>query len=110
MNLRTQFPPDEHDESSNEVPHKTVTKLVIEHRGGDPINFKSPEETKVILYIGDKQHYLNFTELGNFKAGDSAIVDLNYTNLPISQGDQLLIKIVDVPSKSLIYSGSITVK
>ncbi|MGB3856659.1 MAG: hypothetical protein WBL13_09305 [Methanosarcina flavescens] len=101
------------NEYSNEIPHKTVTKLVIEHRGGDTINFKSPEETKVILYIGNKQHYLNFTELGVFKSGDRAIlIPEEYGNkkLNVSQGDPLSIKIVDVPSKSLIYSRNITPK
>lgn len=51
-----------------------------------------------------------------FKVGDSAIIDLEYDNeetrepFDLSQGDHLSIKIVDVPSKSLIYSGSTTVK
>lgn len=102
--------------TSNETPSGTVLKFVIEHRGGDTINFKSDDETKVIHQKGDDQRYLNFTELGVFKVGDSAIFDLKYddeeTRKPFnfSQGDRLFIKIVDVPSKSLIYSGSTTVK
>jgi hypothetical protein len=102
------------DENPNKISNEMTLKLVIEHRGGDPINFKSPEETKVILQEGDDQRYLNFTELGVFKSGDKAtLIPKEYgTNekLNFSQGNQLLIKIVDVPSKSLIYSRSITVK
>lgn len=102
--------------TSNKTSNGTVLKFVIEHRGGDTINFNSNDETKVILQKGDDQRYLNFTELGAFKVGDSGIFDLKYddeeTREPfnLSQGDRLFIKIVDVRSKSLIYSGSTTVK
>lgn len=100
--------------SSYETPNEIVLKLVIEHCGGDTIDFKSPEETRVILQKGDDQRYLNFTELGVFKSGDRAtLTPKEYgTNeqLNFSQGDRLSIKIVDVQSKSLIYSGSIMVK
>lgn len=99
--------------TSNETSSGAVLKFVIEHRGGDTINFKSPEETKVILQKGDDQRYLNFTELGAFKSGDRAtLIPKEYGNerLNFSQGDRIFIKIVDVRSKSLIYSGSTTVK
>jgi hypothetical protein len=93
---------------------ETIYKFVIKHLGGDEINFKSTDETKVILQKGDEQRYLNFTKLGVFKAGDSAIIDLEYDDprgsFVIHQGDQLIIKIVDLPSKCLICSRSITVK
>jgi len=99
--------------TSNETPNEMVLKLVIEHCGGDAINFKS-EEIRVILQKGDDQRYLNFTELGVFKSGDRAtLIPKEYgTNeqLNFSQGDCLSIKIVDVQSKSLIYSGNIMVK
>jgi hypothetical protein len=102
------------NKNSNDTPHETVLKLVIEHRGGDAINFQSFNETKVILQKGDDQCYLNFTELGVFKNGDRAtLIPKEYgtdEQLSFSQGDQLVIRIVDVSSKSLIYSGSITVK
>jgi FlaG/FlaF family flagellin (archaellin) len=100
--------------TSNETSSGAVLKFVIEHRGGDTINFKSPEETKVILQKGDDQRYLNFTELGAFKSGDRAtLIPKEYganEQLNFSQGDCLSIKIVDVRSKSLIYSGSIMIK
>jgi hypothetical protein len=93
---------------------ETIYKLVIQHLGGDTINFKSPQETKVILQKGDEQFNLNFTELGVFKSGDRAtlIPKEEGTNKQVtfSQGDQLVIKIVDLPSKCLICSRSITVK
>lgn len=111
-------PPDEgQDENSNETKGGTVLKFVIEHRGGDTINFKSDDETKVIIQKGDEQRNLNFTELGAFKVGDSVTFDLKYDDdeetsrkFTFSQGDLISIKIVDVRSKSLIYSGSIMIK
>lgn len=102
------------DETQDETPSGTVLKFAIEHRGGDTINFNSTDETKVILQKGDDQCYLDFTELGVFKSGDRAIlIPKEYGSseqLNFSQGDRLSIKIVDVRSKSLIYSGSTTVK
>lgn len=114
-------PPDEgqdesQDENSNETKGGTVLKFVIEHHGGDTINFKFNNETKVIIQKGDEQRNLNFTELGAFKVGDSVTFDLKYDDeenrepFYFSQGDRLSIKIVDVRSKSLIYSGSIMIK
>ncbi|HWQ50038.1 MAG TPA: hypothetical protein VN414_14060 [Methanosarcina sp.] len=70
----SETPDETQDEISNEtpsgIPSGTVLKFVIEHRGGDTINFKSFNETKVILQKGNDQYYLNFTELGVFKSGD----------------------------------------
>ncbi|AKB44196.1 type IV pilin [Methanosarcina vacuolata] len=104
------------DENSNETQGGTALKFVIEHLGGDTINFKFNNETKVIIQKGDEQRNLNFTEIGAFKVGDSVTFDLKYDDeetrnkFTFSQGDRIFIKIVDVRSKSLIYSGSIMIK
>jgi hypothetical protein len=49
------YPNETPNETPNEVPNETILKFVVEHLGGDTINFKSPEETKVILQKGDDQ-------------------------------------------------------
>jgi hypothetical protein len=95
-------------------PQEMVSRLVIQHLGGDTIDFGSSEDTKVMLEKGGNQSYLDLTKLGVFKCGDSASVDLEeygtHKRLDFSRGDSFSIKIVDVRSNSITYAGSVMVK
>ena len=76
--------------------------IKFEHLGGDPIHFETDNSTtKVMVSInGGNSVNLNATALGTFDVGDIYVMDL--TEAPVSSGNSLNVKIIDVQTKQLI--------
>lgn len=76
--------------------------ILIEHLGGDPINFEDNKtNTNVTIYNFDTRNtcYPNATQLSTFTVG--SIDSFNVSG--VSKGNTINIKIIDVASQQLIY-------
>ncbi|MDD4749387.1 MAG: type IV pilin [Methanosarcinaceae archaeon] len=72
--------------------------VLIEHLGGDPINFTSSSVTKVVAYNGSATSNLEVGELKTLDVGATKTFTVEAVNL----GDTLNIKIIDVATNQLI--------
>lgn len=95
--------------------------IIIEHLGGDPINFSSNATTKIMIHVDSKSHEVAaasapsadilHTNLATMSVGDTKTLKLyNYTvdntNLTaiedVTTGSTVNVKIIDVATSQLI--------
>lgn len=76
--------------------------VVIEHLGGDPINFTSNSTTKVVAYSdGSVVTVSNVTGTGNLTVLDVGATK-SFNVAGVSSGDSVNVKIIDVATNQLI--------
>ena len=75
--------------------------IKFEHLGGDPIHFESNSTTKVMGSVnGGDSDEIYAVNLTTFDVGDVQVMKL--TNVTVTSGSSLNVKIIDVQTKQLI--------
>ena len=87
--------------------------IVIEHLGGDRLDFSSNTTTKLTAYnqTGAEVdcNYTQIKDIGNFEVGETAKIQINSTSTStVNAGDIVNIKIIDVATMQVVCDQDVT--